>query len=211
MKRAGTTLLTSRNIALLAVLVALVVVLQLWGGSIRIGATSLSFVLIPIVLGGILIGAWAGALLGLIFGFIVLMGGVSGTDPFTAILLAEQPVLTVLLCLVKGVAAGYGAGILYKLISKKNKLVAAYAASIIAPILNTGIFILGGLLMSGTLVANFVADGESVIYFLVVGCAGMNFILEFALSVALSPAIYTVTNTVIKQFRVKKKKNDNLS
>lgn len=47
---------TSRNIAFLAVLTALVVVLQLWGSYIRIGGTNLSFVLVPIVLGAVMVG-----------------------------------------------------------------------------------------------------------------------------------------------------------
>ena len=97
---------SAKNIAYFAVLLALVVVLQCCGGFIKIGGTSLSFVLVPIVLGGILLGPLAGGLLGFIFGFIVLMYGVSGADPFTGYLLTNSPVMTVLICLVKGVLAG---------------------------------------------------------------------------------------------------------
>ena len=63
---------TSRNIAFLAVLVALIIVLQLWGGNIRIGGTSLSFVLVPIVIGAVMLGPVAGAFLGLLLGLITL-------------------------------------------------------------------------------------------------------------------------------------------
>ena len=64
---------TARNIAFLAVLVALIVVLQLWGGNIRIGGTPLSFVLVPIVIGAVMLGPGAGALLGFLFGVITIV------------------------------------------------------------------------------------------------------------------------------------------
>ena len=49
---------SARNIAYLAVLSALVIVLQLWGSAIQIGLAglNLSFVLIPITLGAIILG-----------------------------------------------------------------------------------------------------------------------------------------------------------
>ena len=194
---------TAKNIAFLAVLVALVVVLQIWGGYIRIGATSLSFVLVPIVLGAVLLGPLAGAFLGFVFGLIVLIYGITGVDGFTYILFADHPVLTSALCLVKGIAAGLVAGLLFKPVSKKNPYAGVFVASVSAPIVNTGLFILGGPLMSGTLEANFVADGSTVIYFLIIGCAGVNFLVEFAINAVASPAIYTVMRVVGKTMKKK--------
>lgn len=192
---------TSRNIAFLAVLLALVIVLQLWGSAIRIGGTSLSLVLIPIVLGAVLLGPAAGAFLGFAFGLIVLIAGISGVDGFTFILFTDHPVLTSALCLIKGAAAGFVSGVLYRWIRKKNEYAAVFAASLAAPVVNTGLFILGALLMSDTIGANFVADGSTVIYFLVIGCAGINFIIEFLVNAVASPAIYTVERVVEKAVR----------
>lgn len=187
---------SAKRITGLAVLFALVIVLQMLGGYFRIGATSLSFVLVPIVLGGILYGPIAGGLLGFTFGFIVLMYGVTGADVFTAILFADHPVLTVLTCIVKGVAAGVGAGCIYKLFEKKHPYVGVFAASAAAPVLNTGLFILGALLMSDTLRGNFVANGQTVLYFLIIGCAGINFLVELAINLIASPSVYRVMNIV---------------
>ena len=57
----------------LAVLTAVVLVLQLTGTTIRIPflSTSVSLVLIPITLGAILLGPLAGAFLGFVFGAVV--------------------------------------------------------------------------------------------------------------------------------------------
>ena len=116
---------TSRNIAFLAVLTALVVVLQLWGSYIRIGGTNLSFVLVPIVLGAVMVGPLAGAFLGLLFGAIVIAMGVT-SDPFTIFLFSQNPFGTVALCLLKGLAAGLVPGLLFKLIRKKSKYARRY-------------------------------------------------------------------------------------
>lgn len=195
---------TSRNIAFLAVLVALVVVLQLWGSSIRIGGTNLSFVLVPIVLGAIMIGPLAGAFLGLLFGAIVIAMGVT-SDPFTIFLFSQNPFGTVALCLLKGLAAGLVPGLLFKLIRKKSKYAAVIIASVAAPVCNTGVFILGCLLMSGTIGA-FIASNEafagmSVMYFLVIACAGINFLVEFAINAVASPVIFRVSEIVARVSR----------
>lgn len=188
---------TSRNIVFLAVLLALVIVLQLAGTALgNLGVTAPSLVLIPIVLGAVLLGPLSGGLLGFAFGVIVLLAGVFGMDKFTLILFTDHPFLTALLCLVKGAAAGVAAGFVFRALRKKNENVAAVCASLTAPVVNTGLFILGALLMSDTLSANFVADGQTVLYFLVIGCAGLNFLFEFLLNAVLSPVIYKVSRIV---------------
>lgn len=185
----------------MAILVALIIVLQSFGANIRIGPTSVSLVLIPIALGGMLVGPGGGALLGLIFGIMTLMAGVTGQDFFTQVLFQDHPLLTALICLGKGTAAGFGAGLIYKLVSKRNSIVAGFLAAASAPILNTGLFILGALTVSDTLASNFVAEGSTVIYFLVIGCAGINFILEFLVNLLVSPGLNMVVNVVTKKIR----------
>ncbi len=185
----------------MAILIALIIVMQSFGATIKVGPTSFSLVLIPIALGGMLVGKGGGALLGLIFGIMTLMAGVTGQDLFTQILFQDHPILTSLICLGKGTAAGFGAGLVYELISQKNKIVAGFLAAASAPILNTGLFILGALLVSDTLSANFVAEGSTVIYFLVIGCAGINFIVEFLVNLVVSPGLNMVVDVVTKNLR----------
>lgn len=188
---------SAKRIAGLAVLLALVIVLQTAFGSIKIGATSFSLVLIPIVLGGILYGAWAGAFLGFVFGLITLIYGISGADYFTMVLFQAQPFATTLLCLLKGTAAGLVAGVLHKEISKKHEYASVFAAAAAAPLVNTGLFILGALcFFQGTLKANFVAEGSTLLYFLFIGCAGVNFIVEFAVNLIAAPSLYRVFHII---------------
>ena len=188
---------SSRNIAFLAVLLALVIVLQLIGTMLgNLGVTAPSLVLIPIVFGAVMVGPLAGGILGIAFGLIVLLSGVFGLDKFTLILFTDHPFLTSLLCLGKGAAAGLAAGFVFRALRGTNETAAAVCASLAAPVVNTGLFIAGALFMSDTLSANFVADGQTVLYFLIIGCAGLNFIFEFILNAVASPVIYRVAGIV---------------
>lgn len=196
---------SAQKVTGIAVLVALIVILQLLGGYFRIGATSLSFVLVPIVLGGALYGVTVGGILGCAFGLVVLLQGVSGVDYFTMVLFQDHPVYTALLCLVKGAAAGVCAGLVYKLVAKKNAYVAIFLAAATAPIVNTGLFILGSLaFLQDTLTANF-TDGHSIMYFLIIVCAGINFLVELAINLISAPALHTVYGVVEKQIKGKRR------
>ena len=182
------------KMVLMACLVSIVVIFQLMGSFIKIGPTNVSLVLIPIVIGSILLGPLAGTALGAIFGIVVLLAGINGVDLFTATLWQNQPLETAILCIGKGALAGLCSGLVYKAVSKFGDLAAVIAASAVAPIVNTGVFILGGLFMVGkTLNANFV-NGTTLVYYLVIVCAGLNFIAEFILNVVVSPTIKTIIN-----------------
>lgn len=187
-----------RKLVYLAVLTAVVVLFQLLGSFVKIGPTSVSLVLIPIVLGGILVGIRGGAFLGLVFGAITLWSGISGTDAFTNILFVSSPVETAVICLGKGILAGAGAGAVYKLFKSKNTLLASILASMTAPIINTGLFILGGLFLVNETLATM-TGGESLTYFLIIVCAGLNFIAEFIVNTVVSPAINTLVKAISKK------------
>lgn len=184
----------------LALLLALVILFQSIGAFIKIGPTSVSLVLVPIALGGMLLGPWAGLFLGLVFGVMTLIPGIIGTDLFTHTLWIDNPFFTALICLGKGALCGLASGLVYKLVSKKNDLLAVFLAAAATPIVNTGLFILGGLTLFYDSLGTM-AGGKTVIYFLVIVCAGLNFIAEFALNMILSPAINRVLVVLSKKVR----------
>ena len=187
---------TAQNIATFGVLLALVIVLQLFGGTITIGAVQLNFTLIPIVLGAILLGPWAGAFLGLACGAIVLYQVITVPTFFYTAIWTNDPVVTALTCLVKTTVAGLVAGLLFRLIEKKNRLVAVFVAAGIVPVINTGLFILGCLGMVNSVYG--MANGQNVFVFILVGLVTFNFFIEFALNLLVSPALHTVYKAVEK-------------
>lgn len=184
-----------RTIVWLAILLAMVVVLQVFASSIPIGFVRISLTLVPIVLGGMILGPLYGGILGFAFGLITLIAGITGADPFTTVIFNDHPFLTATVCIVKATAAGVGSAFIYRLIYRKKKYLATFIAAGSAPIINTGLFILGALTMSDS-IGTMVADGQTVIYFLVIVCAGVNFLVEFAVNMLLSPAIYRVSEII---------------
>lgn len=188
------------KLVLTAVFMAITAFLQLFASSFTVGTVSFSIVLIPIVICGILAGPAGGALCGLTFGVITMVGGITGGDLFTATLMQSGTrgfIITTLICLVKATAAGLLSALVYKVFKNKNNFVAVICAAATAPIVNTGLFILGALTLSDVLSAAF-TNGGSVIQFLVIGCAGVNFIIEFLVNIIFAPAIYQLIKAVGK-------------
>ena len=192
---------TPKNIATLGVLVALVLILQMWLGTIVIGGTSFSLVLIPIVLGSLLLGPWAGALLGFIFSLIVYIYGAVGIDPFTHLMIETNWYVTFFICFSKGVLAGLVPGLIYKALKDKNQPLGVILASLSAPVINTGIFVVGMLVFNGVFADAFVAnsyfeDASKYIYFILIGVAGVNFLVEFFINAILIPVVHTVVRVI---------------
>ena len=94
----------------LAILAALVVVLQTVASGIRIGPVPISLTLVPIVVGAILFGPGAGAGLGFVFGLVCLIAGVTGADKFTYLLWTASPFWLIVVCVGKAVLCGLCAG-----------------------------------------------------------------------------------------------------
>ena len=189
----------------MAMLVALVVVLQLFGGAIKIGPFSLTLVLIPVVVGSIILGPWHGAILGAIFGLVVTIQCATGVDAGGFVLWGINPFFTALICLVKGSVAGMMPGLLYRLIGgsdpnpgRARSIFASMIASVSAPILNTGLFLLGlSTMFNDTLVAW--AGGTNVGVYIITGLVGFNFLIEFAINLIVSPGISTVVKVVTRK------------
>lgn len=178
----------------IGLMTAIVVVLQLLGSFIKFGVFSISLVLVPIIVGAALYGIGAGAWLGLAFGVTVLASGDAG------VFLAVNPVGTVVTVLLKGVLAGLAAGGVYKLIEKKNKLIAVITAGVVAPVVNTGVFIIGCWLFFMPLITEWAtaAGAENAGLFVLTGVVGVNFFVELAINLVLSTVIVRIIKIAIK-------------
>ena len=165
------------------------------------GGLSLSLVLVPIVVGAVLYGPGAGALLGGVFGVMVSIMAIQGQlGVLTNMMVAHNPVLTVLVCLLKGIGAGLIAGLIAKAFVK-HRFLGILLAAAAAPIVNTGIFLTGMLTVFRGVMMEFAGGlgmaGTSALYFAVVVLVGVNFLVEFGANLILSPAI----SGIVKAFR----------
>lgn len=185
------TRLNTRRLALLALLTAIVAVLQMLGIAIRFGVFAVSMVGVPIIIGGALMGPLAGAWLGLVFGVTVLISGDA------ALFLTWDPAATILIVLLKGTLAGLAAGGLYRLLEKRNGLLAVLAAAVAYPFVNTGVFFLGCMLFFLNDCIQFAANlgitgsGPMVVISTFIG---FNFFFELGLDLVLCPAIVRIIN-----------------
>lgn len=185
-KRKG---ISTKSIALTAILTALVVVLQFLGQFIRFGPFAISLVLIPIDIGAATCGTKASTWLGLVFGVIVL---VSDAQAFIAIDILG----TIVTVLLKGILAGFLAGLTYKLASKKNVYLAVVLSAIVCPLVNTGVFLLGcWVFFMDTINEWATAFGfASAVEYMFLGMVGANFLFELATNVVLSPVVVRLLN-----------------
>ena len=175
----------TKNLVGIGLFTAIVVVLQLLGGGIKFGMFSISLVLIPIVVGAAVYGWQAGAWLGLAFGVTVLLSGDA------AAFMAVDVPGTIATVLVKGMGCGLTAGLIYKVLSGKNRILAVITAAITCPVVNTGIFLVGcKLFFYDTVAAWGAAAGfENAAAYMFLGLAGINFLLELGINIILAPMI----------------------
>ena len=177
-----------------ASLAALVAVLQLLSLFIKFGEFSITLALIPLVVGSILYGPKEGGVLGFVMGFIVLL---TNAEAF----LVVNPLATVVLCLTKSTIAGVASGYIFKLLYKKNFVLAITLASIAAPIVNTGVFVIGCIMFFFPTLKEW-AGGSNTLQFLFITMIGINFIIEFIVNSLLSPAVTSIVKIATSNYNI---------
>ena len=176
--------ISTRTLVGVALFTAIVFVLQMFGSTIHLGPFSITLTLIPIVVGAALYGSWAGAWLGFVFSMVVLF---TDSQAFMVI----NPIGTIITVLVKGTAAGFLAGFVYRCFEKKNDWLSAVLAAVTAPVVNTGLFLIGCVLFFLPTVSEWgrAAGFENVGLYMVTVFVGLNFLVELAVNLVLSPVI----------------------
>ncbi|MCQ2771546.1 MAG: ECF transporter S component [Clostridia bacterium] len=176
---------SARTIAGVAMLSALVIVLQLFLGSgIKFGQFSITLVLIPIVVGAAAYGWLAGGFLGLVFGVTVLLSGDA------ALFLGYSAIGTIVTVILKGVLAGLVSGLVYKLTFVFNDVVRVLLAAIVCPIVNTGVFLIGCEVF---FMKNIAADFDVHSFWgLIIAMVGINFFFELGINIILAPVVVRI-------------------
>lgn len=177
-----------------AILAALVLILQLLAGSIRVGSFSITLTLIPIVIGAILYGPLSGALLGLLFGILVGISVASGADAGGFLLFSLHPIITILICLCKSTLAGHLSGLVAEGLSKRNLPLGVFLAALTAPIVNTGLFLLGLTLFFRETLSQWAAGSQNLTSYILFGLVGVNFLIELGVNIVLAPVIVRIVH-----------------
>lgn len=177
------------TVAGLGLLTAVVIVLQLLASNIRFGVFSITLTLVPIIVGAALYGRAAGAWLGFVFSVIVLIMD-------SAAFMTVNAPGTVITVLVKGTCAGLLAGVVYLAVEKhaKKSLPAVILAGITAPVVNTGLFVIGCFLFFYPTISGWAADAgfSNGAAYIIFGLVGVNFIVELLINMILSAVVVQI-------------------
>lgn len=190
MKKSYTGKIQTEKLVLISLFTALVAILAYFGGFIKIGGlASISLTLVPVVLGAAMCGPFVGAWL----------GGVSGAVFFltadAAFWLGLSIPGTIITVMVKGILSGLLAGFAYAALAKFNRYAAVLVSAVVAPVVNTGIFLIGSLIFFiDTVSAGAGAESMSVGAYLIIFFVGLNFVFELLVNMLLSPAILRIIN-----------------
>ena len=187
---------TIKTIAVLGILIGLTILMAFTPvGYLRIGVVvSISFLMIPVAIGAIAKGPWAGALIGTVFG-ITSFVQCFGMDPFGTYLASINVFFTFIMCIVCRALAGFLAGVVYKILSKlvKNTPITTSVTGLCAALFNTILFVGALILLFGTQTVS-TAIGSDVnlnVIALIATICGFNAIFEAIAAFLITGAVGT--------------------
>ena len=186
----------TRRLTGLALMTAIIVVLQVVASFVKFGPFPITLALAPIIIGAALYGPKAGAYLGGVFGIVVLLACILGWDSGGSILWNANPFLTAVICLGKGILSGLCAGLVYRAVAGSGRshgrmLGGSILAGIVSPVVNTGLFCLCLTLLFHDILLSW-AGGTEVVYYILFILTGINFLVELAVNLVLSTVIVRV-------------------
>ena len=181
----------------LGILSAIIIVLQVIATYFPTKPFAITLSLIPIIIGSALFDEKAGAFLGGVFSVVVITMCVIGADVGGAMVWNANPFMCVLVCMTKGVMAGYVSGLVYRLLNKKSPIAATFVVGVSAPVVNTGIFILGLVLFFRPILSQW-SGGSDMLYYILFGLTGLNFLVELGVNMILCPVIVKILEAVKK-------------
>ena len=132
--------------SIVAFLIAIMLILGFTPlATIQIGIFAVTLIGIPLAIAACLYGPYFGALIGLVWGIISLIQGITGygdANGFGLLLLAYSPLGFVITCIVPRVLTGFLAGLIYKINTKWDKKgrINSIITCTLVPIFNTTFF-----------------------------------------------------------------------
>lgn len=173
--------MNNKKFSIISIFTALIIVLQILSTYINFGGFPITLTLVPIIVAGAVLGPAIGSLMGLVFGVMVSIMVIIGADHSGAMMFASKPLITILTCIIKGIASGFAGAFVYKIIN--NTKISIIASAIITPVINTAILYISLMLFF-----------DSTFTALVAAFMSINFVIELLINVLLSPGLLIVIN-----------------
>ena len=183
-----------RETALTAVLAAIVLLMAFTPlGYLRVGPVSITFLVIPVVIGGMTLGPVRGGFLGAVFGATSFAQCFMG-DPFGAALVALSPMATAVACFVPRILIGVVAGVLFPALLKlRGSHALAFVGTAVAGTLTNTILFVG--MVVGFFQSSYF--GGSPFWTIFAGFFTVNVALELVVGVIVSAALSAVLDRFV--------------
>lgn len=179
-----------------AILTAIIIIMSFTPlGYLKTAGLEITFIMIPVAVGAILMGPGTGALLGTVFGITSFIQ-CFGFSAFGAILLQINPFYTFILTMVPRILMGWLVGVIFQALHKidKTKIISFAVASLSGAVINTVLFIAGLFLLFGN--TDYIRSWGPTWPTIFAIIAGVNALLEAAVSLvagtAITKALYKV-------------------
>lgn len=193
------------KMAQLAILAAVLIVMALTPlGYLRITpALEITFMVIPVVMGAVVMGPSAGMILGGIFGLTSFYQCVSGLSAIGAALIGLNPFLTFIVCVLPRVLIGLCSGLVFKAMTKQGKACknwGYFVSCLVGSVTNTVLFI--GLIWvffgRSDFILGLTGSSTSIITIFSV-LAGVNALVEIPVNTLLGGGVIKGVDTVIQK------------
>lgn len=128
----------------MAILVAIMLIFAYTPlGYLKVGLIEITFMVLPIAIGAIILGPGCGAILGGLFGVTSFIQ-CFGASAFGTFLLSMNPILTFITCMVPRILCGWLSGLIFQALKKNTKMKTAsyFIGSLSTALLNTFFFML---------------------------------------------------------------------
>lgn len=184
----------TKQLTQIAILLAVILLMAFTPlGYLKTLGLEITFITIPVIIGAIVIGPGAGALLGFAFGITSFIQ-CFGMSTFGATLLAINPIFTFITCVATRTLMGYLTGIIFKLIKGEAKSVVPYGVtSLCGALLNTLFFMSAIILFFGKSEYILSLQGNLSVIKFVLAFVGINGLVEaiacFLIAAAISKAV----------------------
>ena len=191
------TISKTKQMVGISIFAAIIIALQAFATAVNYvtpGTIPIALILPPLVIGAAMYGMKAGAILGVCFSLVVVASGIFGLAPTSAIMWNASPIVFLVATIGRGLAVGVAAGGMYKLFAKKDAFMGVWAAAIVAPVVNTGIFIFVLFFYVEIMGIVIGTAGTGFIQRLIAAFVGINFMMEMVVNIVLAPAIARIIN-----------------
>lgn len=180
-----------RYLTELALLVAIILVMKLTGlASIPVGPLVMTFTMVPIAIGAMIMGPLAGGILAMIYGFTSFYDAVTGASLMTGIFFQLNPLSTFVLCVGTRTLVGVLTGWLFRALHTvdRTNTISYFLGGLAAPLLNTLLFM--GYIVLFFYGSDYIQERAAVL-------GAVNPFMFVVLSVGIQGLVEAITGAVV--------------